>query len=76
MTATLATDAGSGNVEYYFACMSGNQEQTLYSSGWTTQQTYQVTIGPKPGAFGFSFKVKARDAAHNETGWSLQVSPP
>jgi hypothetical protein len=75
MTAIAATDA-SGTVEYYFACMRGSSEDSRFSSGWTAKRTYQVVTGPHPGAFGFSFKVKARDAAHNETGWSSQISPP
>ena len=75
MTASLAIDAGSGNVEYYFAAMKGGSEDTSYSSKWTTARTYQVTIGPPPANAGYSFKVKARDAAGNETGWSSQIVP-
>ena len=64
-----ATTGGNNPVEYYFDCISGNG----VDSGW---------IGTEPGEgnwyvyeVAFStvhavYRVKARDAVGNETGWS------
>jgi len=64
MTAMIATD-DSGFVEYYFECSN-----SAFSSGWIALPTYQVPTGRSPYWAGLRFRVKARDAAHNETGWS------
>ncbi len=76
MTATVATDASGSAVEYYFAAMNGSKEDTRFSSGWIASNTYTVLFGPHPGNYGYSWKVRARDQAHNMTGWSTQVAPP
>jgi len=78
MTAIQATD-DSGYVEYFFDCVSSvSAWDKGYDSGWTTERTYQVLIGTRPSLFDIRFRVKARDAYGNETGWSelVKVVPP
>lgn len=63
MTAVEATDAG-GAVEYFFQCTN----ESGFNSGWQSEREYTVHIG---GAHvSVNFRVKARDASGNETGWS------
>ena len=65
MTATTAMDSSSGSrVEYYFDCNSPGG----HNSGWTISSTY-VDMGLVSGTT-YEYRVKARDARHNETGWS------
>lgn len=59
MTASLATDAGPGTVEYYFDETSGNAGGT--DSGWITSRTY-TNNGLSPG-IQYTYRVMARDAA-------------
>ncbi|MBN2129923.1 MAG: right-handed parallel beta-helix repeat-containing protein [Sedimentisphaerales bacterium] len=66
MTAVEATDE-NGPVQYYFWCTS----ESGFTSGWQSQRTYTVQLG---GQHVFAtFRVKARDAAGNETGWSSEL---
>jgi hypothetical protein len=57
----------SGYVEYFFECVDDSSK----SSGWRTSRCYEVFLGRSNQ--GFSFRVKARDACHNETAWSPAV---
>jgi hypothetical protein len=64
MTATIATDAGGGPVEYFFECITISG----FNSGWMTANTYTVILG-RPGQ-GLIFRVRARDQFGNMTAWS------
>lgn len=78
MTAIQAND-DSGYVEYFFDCVSSvSSWDKGFDSGWITDRTYQVFIGNRPSMFDIRFRVKARDAFGNETGWSSleRVVPP
>ncbi len=70
MTATTATDALSGPVEYFFECTN----DAGASSSWQASPTY-VANGLSENTL-YSFRVKARDAAAalNETGYSATES--
>jgi len=70
MTAIEGTDAQSPPVEYYFKELSGNCKGN--DSGWQTNRTYTDT-DLAPGTL-YTYKVKMRDQAGNETGWSSQAS--
>jgi hypothetical protein len=63
MTAAQASDE-NGPVEYYFECTT----QSGFNSGWQTSRTYTVLVG-RTGQ-GHRFRVRARDAGGNVTGWS------
>ena len=65
MTAVTATDDNS-DVEYYFSCSSDTVVCT--NSAWQTSPNY-VASDLKEGT-AYSFQVKARDAAGNETVFS------
>jgi len=66
MTATEAADQ-DGPVEYFFWCTS----ESGFSSGWQSERTYTVLLG---GQHVYAaFRVKARDAAGNETVWSSEL---
>ncbi len=74
MTATTASDP-SGGVQYYFDCVEapdGGYWEGCQDSGWQTGSTfsdwYLITGNT------FHFRVKARDALGNETGWSAQAA--
>ena len=67
MTATIATDAGGGAVEYFFECTTNSS----FSSGWVASEIYIVLVG-RSGQ-GHRFRVKARDQFHNETAWSPEL---
>ncbi len=70
MTAVVATDP-SGGVEYYFECLDVPAIWPAgLSSGWITEPTWTVTVGPR--GRGYAFRVKARDIYNNETEWSPQ----
>jgi len=60
MTAAQATDA-SGSVEYYFECTT----ESGFSRDWDPSPYYKVRVG-RTGQ-GHRFRVKARDASHNQT---------
>ncbi len=76
MTALAATD-DSGTVEYFFDCVSDvGAWDRGFDSGWITENTYQVLIGTHPGLANLSFRVRARDAYGNMTGWSPLVRVP
>ncbi len=66
MTAGEAQD-DSGYVEYFFECVDDSSK----SSGWRTCRHWEILLGRSNQ--GFSFRVKARDACHNETAWSSAV---
>jgi len=63
MAAVVATDDESPPVEYYFDCISG-----LPDSGWITESTYMT--GPFPAPNHTAYRVKTRNAAGIESGWS------
>jgi len=63
MLAVTATD-DSGFVEYEFQC----QEESGFNSGWQADPLYTVDIGRRNQ--GLHFRVRARDASGNVTGWS------
>ncbi len=65
MTATTAIDNSSPIIEYYFECTSGGGN----NRGWNTDTSYTDT-GLTHGQL-YGYRVKARDAKHNETGWSV-----
>jgi exo-poly-alpha-galacturonosidase len=65
MRATAAIDNLGSQVEYYFECVSGGG----HSRTWSTDPNYTdngLTIG-----LSYGYRVKARDAQLNETGWSI-----
>jgi len=64
MRATAARDNSSPVIEYYFECVSGGGN----NRGWSTNTTYTDT-GLTHGQL-YGYRVKARDAKHNETKWS------
>ncbi|HPQ95489.1 MAG: cadherin-like domain-containing protein [Thiothrix sp.] len=70
MTALTAQDDLSTQVSYYFACTAGGNGCTdsgwVGSSGWTATGLDADTS--------YSFKVKARDGAGNETAFSMVAS--
>ncbi len=72
MTASVATDAGGGPVEYFFECTTNSG----FSSGWQASEIYIVQLG-RTGQ-GHRFRVKARDQFRNETAWSTEerADPP
>jgi hypothetical protein len=65
MVAVTATDA-SPPVQYLFEC-----SRAEFSSDWQASPTYSVQVGR--WNTGFQWRVKARDAYNNETGWSAEV---
>ncbi|MEX6502909.1 Ig-like domain-containing protein [Pseudomonas zhanjiangensis] len=65
MTALTASDA-SGVVRYWFQCVSGGGG--CVDSGWQNSAQYSAS-GLSAGT-SYSFRVKAADAAGNETAWS------
>jgi hypothetical protein len=71
MQASLATDASSPPVQYFFDYVSGSGG---HDSVWQASQDYTDT-GLAPNTF-FNYRVKARDSATpapNETGYSSNV---
>ncbi len=72
MTCVTAIDP-SGPVQYYFEAVDYSGVSPVgYSSGWINTPTWRVAVG-RSGA-GVRFRVKARDAFGNETGWSDVVA--
>jgi len=72
MEAGTANDNGGGDVEYYFEEIS--EKTNAVSSDWQTgsePRTFSST-GLRAGTK-YSYRVKARDAAGNETEWSAPV---
>jgi hypothetical protein len=63
MTAVTATDAANPPVEYFFEC-----SRSGFNSGWQAGTGYSVPVGRTNQ--GLQFRVKARDALGNETGYS------
>lgn len=66
MTASQATDESGSAVQYFFASPTGG------NSGWISQTTFTAT-GLDPST-SYSWSVKARDAAGNETAASDSAS--
>jgi Bacterial Ig domain/Metallo-peptidase family M12B Reprolysin-like len=66
---TAIDDAGSA-VQYLFECTLGGAG--CASSGWQSSTTYTAT-GLSPGTT-YRYRVKARDASSNETGWSVEAA--
>jgi hypothetical protein len=76
MTAETAVDDIGDPVEYFFQCLTDH----LYDSGWVADPLYIVFTGRYPGkstivggSLNLVFRVKARDASGNETGWSVEA---
>jgi hypothetical protein len=67
MTAVEASDNNNEDVAYYFECTS----QPAFSSGWQSSREYSVPVGRRNQYH--RFRVKARDASGNETGWSPEL---
>jgi len=68
MTALTAADP-SGPVQYYFEAVDyPGTGANGFSSGWINAPTWRVKVGRENAAV--RFRVKARDALGNETGWS------
>jgi predicted outer membrane repeat protein len=65
MRATAARDNSSTQIEYYFECVSGGG----HNRDWDPNTTYTDT-GLNLGQ-PYGYHVKARDAKHNETLWSV-----
>jgi len=63
MIAVVAVDP-SGPVQYFFECVSNSG----FNSGWQLGNTYTVLVGRSGQAL--RFRVRARDAFGNVTGWS------
>jgi len=62
MHASVAHDLASTPVEYYF-----ENRTTGASSGWQLSEYYVDTVLARQA---YTYRVKARDASGNETGWS------
>jgi fibronectin-binding autotransporter adhesin len=63
MTATTATDALSPPVQYYFEnTTTSNNSGWISGTAWTDTGLSSLTV--------YGYRVKARDTAGNETGWS------
>jgi len=72
MTAATATDSISGGVQYFFQISTdSNFTQGVQSSGWQTGTTYAPPLAPGTTWF---WRVKARDAALNETAYTAAWS--
>ena len=65
MKATTARDNSGSPVQYYFECVSGGG----HNRNWYTDPNYTDT-GLTTGVQ-YGYRVKARDARHNQTGWSF-----
>jgi hypothetical protein len=77
MSAVLTSDATTGGSEpcqYYFQFVYGGYGP--HDSGWQSSNVYDYAVSSNPAQYGV-YRVKARDAAGNETGWSgmLSTSP-
>jgi parallel beta-helix repeat protein/predicted outer membrane repeat protein len=74
MTATKAKDAYGGTIEYYFQRTDANG----YYRDWDPNRAFTDTSLVLNNTYGY--RVKARDARGNETGWSVigyvVVAPP
>jgi hypothetical protein len=70
MTATTATDTESPTITYLFDETSGNPGGT--DSAWQTSPTY-VDLGLSPSTT-YTYRVKARDGALNETAFSTAAN--
>jgi hypothetical protein len=74
MTAVVTSDAGRGGSEpcmYYFDLVSGGVG--THDSGWQASEEYTYPVSHiNPNQFGY-YRVKARDAAGNETVWSVTL---
>ena len=74
MTATTATDPGGG-IKYYFDCVEapqGGYWEGCEDSGWqsgTTFSDWYLIAGNS-----YHYRIKARDAHGNETGWSAEAA--
>jgi len=67
MRAAEAFDAWTGNVEYYFDCVTPGG----HDSGWQSSREYTDTNLSID--IGYGYRVRARDGAHNETEWSQVI---
>ncbi len=68
-----AVEATGENVEYYFQCTNNDLTGVYpmgFSSGWQVARTWRVYVGRPASQQGLRFRVKARDAGGNATGWS------
>jgi hypothetical protein len=70
MVASTATDAGSPPVAYYFDETTGGPGAT--DSGWQSSATY-MDSGLTASTL-YTYRVRARDTALNETAWSSSES--
>ncbi len=74
MTAVVTSDAttgGSEPCEYYFHNVGGGNK--AQDSGWQLSNVYDYAVSLDPAQNG-TYRVNARDAAGNETGWSSACS--
>ncbi|MCH7920111.1 MAG: hypothetical protein IIC50_19245 [Planctomycetes bacterium] len=71
MTATIAVDAASPPVEYFFECIT----DARFSSGWIIDPTYRVLVGLRVKAAAMVFQVRTRDRASNQTQPSVLAQP-
>lgn len=70
MTALTASDSSGGEVQYFFACVSGGAG--CADSGWTSATTFTAS-GLDPQTT-YNWQVKARDPSGNETSYSSSAS--
>jgi Bacterial Ig domain/Metallo-peptidase family M12B Reprolysin-like len=70
MRAAMAIDDAGSAVQYLFECTVGGSG--CISSGWQNGQSYSPT-GLSPSTV-YRYRVKARDATSNETGWSIEAA--
>jgi hypothetical protein len=66
MTAEPAFDAWAGVIEYYFECVTCDDDS---NSGWSPDATYVIT-GILNSSATYGYRVKARDERGYETQWS------
>jgi hypothetical protein len=69
MTATKAKDAYGGTIQYYFQRTNASGVSDGFYRNWDPNRSFTNTGLTLNQTYGY--RVKARDARHNETGWSV-----